>query len=118
MPLLHRSPPTGTPPFPAGDESDVALVLAAQRDPHAFAPLFSRYWDVVLRYCRFRLVDRQEAEDAARTNATSLSSSAGKGGAPVGGERCRSGMVASWGERSPALDNTAAAECVTRGGEL
>ena len=65
MPLLHRSPPTGAPPFSAGDESDVALVLAAQRDPHAFAPLFTRYWDVVLRYCRFRLVDRQEAEDAA-----------------------------------------------------
>jgi RNA polymerase sigma-70 factor (ECF subfamily) len=65
MPLLHRSPPTGAPPFPAGDESDVALVLAAQRDPHAFAPLFTRYWEVVLRYCRFRLVDRQEAEDAA-----------------------------------------------------
>jgi RNA polymerase sigma-70 factor (ECF subfamily) len=41
------------------------MVLAAQRDPHEFAALFTRYWDVVLRYCRLRLLDRQEAEDAA-----------------------------------------------------
>jgi RNA polymerase sigma-70 factor (ECF subfamily) len=41
------------------------MVLAAQRDPHAFAALFTRYWDVVLRYCRLRLLDRHEAEDAA-----------------------------------------------------
>lgn len=65
MPLLHRSPAPEALPLTAQGESDAVLVLAAQRDPHAFAPLFTRYWDVVLRYCRLRLPDRQEAEDAA-----------------------------------------------------
>ncbi len=48
-----------------GSGTDVSLVAAARHDPHAFAPLFIRYWDAVLRYCAFRLLDRQEAEDAA-----------------------------------------------------
>ena len=65
MPLLHRSQATGALPSSEWGESDAALVAAAQRDPHAFAALFARYWDVVLRYCRFRLPDLQEAEDAA-----------------------------------------------------
>ena len=65
MPFLHRSPATGALTPPAEGDSDAALVLAAQRDPHAFAGLFTRYWDIVLRYCRLRLRDQQEAEDAA-----------------------------------------------------
>ncbi len=67
MPLLHRQPATHAPPSASGDDlaSDAEMVLAAQSDPHEFAALFTRYWDVVLRYCRLRLLDRQEAEDAA-----------------------------------------------------
>jgi RNA polymerase sigma-70 factor (ECF subfamily) len=67
MPLLHRQPAPHAPPSAGGEDraSDAALVLAAQRDPHAFAALFTRYWETVLRYCRIRLLDRQEAEDAA-----------------------------------------------------
>lgn len=65
MPLLHRTPATDALPPSAQGDSDAVLVAAAQRDPQAFAALFARYWDVVLRYCRLRLIDRQEAEDAA-----------------------------------------------------
>lgn len=46
-------------------EDDHALVTAAQRDPRRFEPLFLRYWEPVLRYCHFRLGNREDAEDAA-----------------------------------------------------
>ena len=67
MPLLRRQ--SASDALALGRDadlaSDAALVLAAQRDPRAFAPLFMRYWEPVLHYCRVRLFDRQEAEDAA-----------------------------------------------------
>lgn len=47
------------------DADDDALVAAAQRDPHDFAPLFLRYWDAILRYCTLRLDHSGDAEDAA-----------------------------------------------------
>jgi RNA polymerase sigma-70 factor, ECF subfamily len=67
MPLPHRNSAhreaAGITPGPDGD--DGALMTAAVRAPHDFAPLFLRYWDPVLRYCTVRLSDRAEAEDAA-----------------------------------------------------
>jgi RNA polymerase sigma-70 factor (ECF subfamily) len=45
--------------------SDDDLVADAKRHPAAFAPLFDRYWDLVFRFCYYRLGDWQEAEDAA-----------------------------------------------------
>lgn len=43
---------------------DAALVLAAQRDPRAFAHLYLRYVDPVYRYCHRRLGTKEAAEDA------------------------------------------------------
>ncbi|MEA2597226.1 MAG: hypothetical protein QOF01_3695 [Thermomicrobiales bacterium] len=43
---------------------EAALVVAAQRDPHAFAPLYDRYLDPVYRYCYRSLGSREAAEDA------------------------------------------------------
>jgi RNA polymerase sigma-70 factor, ECF subfamily len=67
MPLLRRNSAqrqaARIPPGVGAD--DVALVAAAGRDPHDFAPLFLRYWDPVLRYCTVRLRDHHDAEDAA-----------------------------------------------------
>ena len=51
---------------PDADAPDAALVLAAQRDPRAFAPLYERYWDPVLRYCYYRLESWDAAADAAQ----------------------------------------------------
>jgi RNA polymerase sigma-70 factor (ECF subfamily) len=67
MPLLRRNSAqhqaARIPPGAGAD--DVALVAAAGRDPHDFAPLFLRYWDPVLRFCTVRLHDHHDAEDAA-----------------------------------------------------
>lgn len=52
--------------------TDSELVVAAQRDPTAFAPLYVRYRDDLLRYCFYCLGDWEEAADAAQqvfTNA-------------------------------------------------
>lgn len=49
-------------PEDAGD--DDVLVVAAQRDPRAFAPLYARYADPVYRYCWRRLGDPDAAADA------------------------------------------------------
>lgn len=43
---------------------DVCLVLAAQADRRAFAPLYERYVTPVYRYCYHRLGHREAAEDA------------------------------------------------------
>lgn len=47
-----------------GRESDEALVLAAQVDRAAFAALYTRYVDLVYRFCYRRLGNRAAAEDA------------------------------------------------------
>ena len=52
------------PGLPAATE-DAAAVTAACANPEAFAPLFERYWDGVVRYCYYRLGDWSDAEDAA-----------------------------------------------------
>jgi DNA-directed RNA polymerase specialized sigma24 family protein len=43
------------------DES--AQIARAQRDPHAFAPLYHHYFDGVYHYCYRRLGDAEEAAD-------------------------------------------------------
>lgn len=43
---------------------DDALVVAAQEDRRAFAPLYERYVTPVYRYCLYRLDSREAAEDA------------------------------------------------------
>ena len=43
---------------------EATLVLAAQRDPLAFAHLYLRYVDAVYRYCHRRLRVKEAAEDA------------------------------------------------------
>jgi RNA polymerase sigma-70 factor (ECF subfamily) len=50
---------------PAGD-GDADLVAAARRERRAFAPLYERYRDDVLRYCFYRLGDWDDAADAAQ----------------------------------------------------
>ena len=47
------------------DGDDSALLDRALADPHAFEPLFTRYWDAVYRYCLYRLDHREDAEDTA-----------------------------------------------------
>jgi RNA polymerase sigma-70 factor (ECF subfamily) len=46
------------------DVTDAQLVMLAQRDRAAFAPLYARYAPVVLGYCRRRLGDPEAAADA------------------------------------------------------
>ena len=46
--------------------SDAALAAAARLDRLAFAPLYERYRDDVLRYCFYCLGDWDEAADAAQ----------------------------------------------------
>ena len=46
--------------------SDAALAAAARLDRRAFAPLYERYRDDVLRYCFYCLGDWDEAADAAQ----------------------------------------------------
>jgi len=45
-------------------EDEAALVVLAQRDRAAFAPLYERYLDPVYRYCYRRLGTQEAAEDA------------------------------------------------------
>lgn len=46
------------------ESDDARLVLAAQADRRAFAPLYERYVTLVYRYCYHRLGNREAAEDA------------------------------------------------------
>lgn len=63
----------GSPPSPSTtlvdravetDDAEDALVARARHDPHAFAPLYDRYFDAVYRYCYHRLGNWDAAEDA------------------------------------------------------
>ena len=49
---------------PGAFADDAQLVLRAKRDPRAFAPLYSRYFDPIYRYCYNRLGDPDAAGDA------------------------------------------------------
>ncbi len=59
---LPSEPASASSPHP----TDAPLVAAAQCAPAAFAPLYARYRDDVLRYCFYRLGDWEEAADAAQ----------------------------------------------------
>jgi RNA polymerase sigma-70 factor (ECF subfamily) len=51
---------------PGRDPGDSELVLAAQHDRRAFAPLYKRHQDDLLRYCFYCLGDWDEAADATQ----------------------------------------------------
>ena len=62
-----RGPRRGGEEEPPAEAGDDVLVAAAQRgDPHAFARLYDRYQDRVLRFCYYRLGSWDEAGDAAQ----------------------------------------------------
>src|SRR5687767_11861893 len=60
--IRPRAEHLSSPAFP----SDAALVADARVDRHAFAPLYERYRDDVLRYTFYCLGDWEEAADAAQ----------------------------------------------------
>src|SRR4029453_5072276 len=59
-----QHPREGEPPGHRPGDAD--LVVAAQRDPRAFAPLYARYQDDLLRYAYYGLGDWDDAADAAQ----------------------------------------------------
>ncbi|HEY7033609.1 MAG TPA: hypothetical protein VH482_19890 [Thermomicrobiales bacterium] len=59
-----RQPGNGEPP--GRDPGDADLVVAAQLDRRAFAPLYERYQDDLLRYCFYCLGDWDDAADATQ----------------------------------------------------
>jgi RNA polymerase sigma-70 factor (ECF subfamily) len=85
--VTARRPDT-SPPRPAADP-DLADVLAAQRDPAAFATLYRRYLEPVYGYCFYLLGDHHDAEDA--TERTFLSALAA-----IGGYRDRGATFRAW----------------------
>jgi RNA polymerase sigma-70 factor (ECF subfamily) len=71
----------------AAADEEAILVAEAQRDPHAFAPLYARYADLVYRYCYRRL-----GNDDAAADATSLVFAKALAALP----RYRAGSFRSW----------------------
>jgi RNA polymerase sigma factor (sigma-70 family) len=61
---LSLSPTEGLAVAVEDIDGDQALVVAAQRDPRAFAPLYLRYVEAVYGYCHRRLGTKEAAEDA------------------------------------------------------
>jgi RNA polymerase sigma-70 factor (ECF subfamily) len=51
---------------PSDSSAEALLVVAAQRDPAAFAPLYRAYFDAIYRYCLRRIDDREAAADATQ----------------------------------------------------
>ena len=47
----------------SGQDRELALIVAAQRDPAAFAALYQRYYTRVYRYLRIRLQSEEDASD-------------------------------------------------------
>jgi RNA polymerase sigma-70 factor (ECF subfamily) len=62
--LLARPSPPNSPRAVAPWNEDTWMVAAAKTDPRAFAPLYSRYFDPIYRYCYRRLGDPEAAADA------------------------------------------------------
>jgi RNA polymerase sigma-70 factor (ECF subfamily) len=56
--------------LPPKSGDDVLVAAAQGGNPHAFAQLFDRYQDVVLRFCFYRLGSWDEAGDAAQQTFT------------------------------------------------
>jgi RNA polymerase sigma-70 factor, ECF subfamily len=63
-PTMELSVPFALSPATPDVDDDAALVLAAQRDPRAFAHLYLRYVEPVYRYCHRRLGTKEASEDA------------------------------------------------------
>jgi RNA polymerase sigma-70 factor (ECF subfamily) len=59
-----RSMRSRGPDAEAAAADEAILVAQAQRDPHAFAPLYARYADAIYRYCYRRLGNSDAAADA------------------------------------------------------
>src|SRR5215213_402888 len=59
-----QHPRDGKPPGHRSGDAD--LVVAAQRDRRAFAPLYERYQDDLLRYAFYGLGDWDDAADASQ----------------------------------------------------
>src|SRR3954447_13279711 len=67
--LAPSRPPTPEPPMAASvPDEDAWLVASAKSDPRAFAPLYTRYFDPVYRYCYRRLGSPDAAADATSQN--------------------------------------------------
>lgn len=49
---------------PGNVDDDARIIMRAKSDPTAFAPLYSRYFDAVYRYCYRRLGNPDAAADA------------------------------------------------------
>jgi RNA polymerase sigma-70 factor (ECF subfamily) len=62
--LLARQPAPDSTTTVASWDEDECLVIAAKVDPRDFAPLYSRYFDPVYRYCFRRLGHPEAAADA------------------------------------------------------
>src|SRR5215213_5589126 len=62
--LLARPSPANSVPAIAPWDDDAWVVRQAKSDPRAFAPLYSRYFDPVYRYCYRRLGHPEAAADA------------------------------------------------------
>jgi RNA polymerase sigma-70 factor (ECF subfamily) len=61
-----EAPVDSRPPFD-GDDVDVELIRTAQAgDVHAFSSLYDRHHDRLVRFCRSRLGDADDAADAAQ----------------------------------------------------
>ncbi len=71
----------------ANQQDEAALMLAAQRDAAAFAPLYERYFTRIYRYCLRRVGGMQEAEDL--TSQVFIRALRGL-------EGYRGGLVAAW----------------------
>jgi|SRR5579884_1011050 len=70
---MVASPDSATQATANGAANDAPLVEVAQRDPHAFAPLYARYFDAVYGYCMSRIGSHDLAEEAtSRTFAQAL----------------------------------------------
>lgn len=55
---------------PTESDRELAIIAAAKENPHAFAPLYRRYVDLVYHYALGRLRDPHQAEDATAATFT------------------------------------------------
>jgi RNA polymerase sigma-70 factor (ECF subfamily) len=71
MRRLRRGPQPGDQEaLPPGCGDDLLVAAAQSGNPQAFAELYDRYQDVVLRFCFYRLGSWDEAGDAAQQTFT------------------------------------------------
>lgn len=87
MPLSHAFRAAPMEQEEIAPQSDEDLVVAAQKDPKAFTPLYERYLEPIYRYCYLHLGHRESAEDA--TSEVFLKALANL-------HRYRSGLFVAW----------------------